>query len=401
MRLNPPWLDDADVQRLLAACAAEGIALRFVGGAVRDTLLMREVGDIDAATPEPAGQVVHKLQAQGIRVIPTGIDHGTVTALLGKRQVEITTLRTDVETDGRHAKVRPTDSWEEDANRRDFTMNALYLSPQGELYDPHHGAEDALAGRVRFIGDAAQRIEEDALRILRFFRFFATHGEPPADQGALVACAAKQGMIAQLSGERIAQEMRKLMQAAQPIPSLRLMANSGVAAQVFGEQIDVATLLRLTMLEHTAGVRVSVWARVAALLLEPEDALRVAKRWKLSKAERKHLGELMEIEPLHAVHPAHHHTRVMRVHGAAFYRDLLLLSAANDVAWDIAPWIALSREFVAPVFPVKGDDLKKLGIAPGKEMGAVLMRLEHAWEESGYTLAKEALLGMVPAHNGE
>lgn len=395
MQLTPPWLDDPDVVQLLAACEAEGIALRFVGGAVRDTLLMREVGDIDAATPEPARDVMRKLQGQGIKTVPTGIDHGTVTAVLGKRVVEITTLRKDVETDGRHAKIAPTDSWEEDANRRDFTMNAMYLSPDGALYDPHDGAEDALAGRVRFIGDAERRIEEDALRILRFFRFFATHGEPPAESAALAACAAKAAMIGQLSGERIAQEMRKLLAAAQPIPSLRMMQQAGVAAEVFGEAIEIGTLLRLTMLEHTMQARASIWARCAALLLEEEDAERVAKRWKLSKAEAKHLHALMTVEPLEAGSAKHQHTRVMRLYGADFYRDLLLLSAASDVAWDIAPWIALSRTFAAPVFPVKGDDLAKQGIAPGKDMGAVLMRLEQAWEESDYTLTKDALLAMV------
>lgn len=395
MQLNPPWLDDADVQRLLAACAAEGIALRFVGGAVRDTLLMREVGDIDAATPEAAEKVMRSLQNQGIKIVPTGIDHGTVTAVMGKRTVEITTLRKDVETDGRHAKVVPTDSWEEDANRRDFTMNAMYLSPEGVLYDPHHGADDALAGRVRFIGDAGQRIEEDALRILRFFRFFATHGEPPVDADALKACGEKKDMIAQLSGERIAQEMRKLLAAAQPIPSLRLMQQAGVATQVFGEAIEIGTLLRLTMLEHTMQAKASIWARCAALLLEEEEAERIAKRWKLSRAEAKHLHALMTVEPLDAASAKHQHTRVMRLYGTDFYRDLLLLSAASDVAWDIAPWVGLSRTFTAPVFPVKGDDLKARGIAPGKDMGAVLMQLERAWEESGYTLTKDALLMLL------
>lgn len=395
MQLNPSWLADADIVRLLEACAAEGIALRFVGGAVRDTLLMREVGDIDAATPAPADAVMEKLQRQGIKVVPTGIAHGTVSAVLKGRVVEITTLRKDVETDGRHAKIAPTDSWEEDAARRDLTMNAMYLSPEGVLYDPHQGADDALAGRVRFIGDAAQRIEEDALRILRFFRFFATHGEPPADADALQACAAKAHMVAQLSGERIAQEMRKLLAAAQPIPSLRLMQQAGVAAEVFGEAIEIGTLLRLTMLEHTMQAKASIWARCAALLLEEEDALRIAKRWRLSKAEAKHLHTLMMLEPLGPGCAKHKHTRVMRMYGAALYRDLLLLSAASDVAWDIAPWIAVSQTFVAPVFPVKGDDLKQCGIAPGKDMGAALVQLEQAWEESDYALDKDALLAMV------
>lgn len=395
MRLNPDWFADADVQRLIAACAEEDIAIRFVGGAVRDTVLMREVGDIDVATPMAAAQVMARLKKQGIKVIPTGIDHGTVTAVVGKRQFEITTLRLDVETDGRRAKVAATDSWEADAARRDFTMNAMYLTPGGDVFDPYAGAEDALAGRVRFIGDAATRIEEDALRILRFFRFFATHGTPPVDEEAIEACAVKATMIEGLSGERVAAEMRKLLGAAQPIPALRFMVNSGVAGHVFGEQVDLATLLRLTMLEHTTQTRVSIWARCAALLLEPEDADTVAKRWKLSRAEAKLLKELLQVEPLHAVHPKHHHTRVMRVHGASFYRDLLLLSAAQDTAWDVGAWLALSENFVAPEFPVSGEDLKVLGIAPGKEMGATLMRLENAWEMSDYQMTKEALLAAL------
>lgn len=395
MKLNPEWFEDADIRCLLAACDAEGITLRFVGGAVRDTVLMREVTDIDAATPTPAPEVMEKLGRQEIRIIPTGLAHGTVTARVGERHVEITTLRRDVDTDGRWAKVAPTDSWAEDAARRDFTMNAIYLAPDGQVFDPFSGIEDALAGRVRFIGDAQQRIEEDALRILRFYRFFATHGEPPADTQALAACAEKQAMIAGLSGERIAQEMRKLLAASQPIPALRLMQRDGVAEQVFGVSVDIATLLRLTMLEHTTATRVSIWARCAALLLEVEEADALVRRWRLSKAEARHLRELLELEPLHAEHPRHHHTRVMRVHGAAFYRDLLLLSAAGDVAWDVTPWITLSHQFSAPLFPVAGADLQARGVAPGKDMGALLLRMENAWEESDYTLGKEQLLAML------
>lgn len=392
MKLAPDWLADEDVRTLLAACARQGIVLRFVGGAVRDTILMRAVVDIDAATPTHAPEMQQKLEAEGIRIIPTGLKHGTVTAVLPNRHVEITTLRQDVETDGRHAKVAPTTDWEVDAARRDFTMNALYLSPEGELFDYYDGAEDALHGRVRFIGDAAQRIAEDALRSLRFFRFLATHGEPPASGAAIAACRDAHWMLEDISGERIAQEMQKLLMAANPTYALRLMEDANVAAHVFAQPLRLGVFTRLTMLEHTAKMRAGVWGRCAALLQSAEGAPWITKRWRLSGRDAKRLALLAGLPRLKENDARHVHTRVIRLHGADLYRDLLLLSAAENGAFDLGPFIARAEGFSVPIFPLSGEDLKRAGIASGPAMGEVLKRLEDVWEESDYTLTKEALL---------
>lgn len=396
MKLNPDWLADEAITRLLAACARQDIALRFVGGAVRDTLLMRAVGDIDAATPVPAEQLLLRLTEEGIKIVPTGLAHGTVTAVLEGRHVEITTLRRDVETDGRHAKIEPTLAWEEDAARRDFTMNALYLSPEGEFFDYYDGAEDALHGRVRFIGDAAQRIEEDGLRMLRFFRFLATHGEPPADRAALDACRDAHWMLEDISGERVAQEMRKLLVAPNPTYALRLMEEANVAAHIFPQPLRLGVLTRLTMLEHTAKQGASVWARCAALLQTVEAVEPLVKRWRLSNKEAKQLQLLASLPRLNGGDAPYMHMRVMRLYGTELYRDLLLLGAAEGGAFDLGPWMALSQDFVAPVFPLTGADMKSAGIADGPAMGDTLKTLETLWEESGYTLTKDALLARLP-----
>ncbi len=398
MKLAPDWLKDADIVRLMDACAKQDIMLRFVGGAVRDTLLMREVRDVDAATPVPAAEVMQRLRAEGMKIVPTGLAHGTVTAILPKRQVEITTLRIDAETDGRHAKVAPTDDWEVDAHRRDFSMNALYLSVDGELFDYHEGAEDALAGRVRFIGDAGGRIAEDGLRILRFFRFLATHGEPPADVAALAACRDAHWMLEDLSGERIASEMKKLLLAPNPTLALRLMEEANVAAHVFLQPLRLGVLTRLTMLEHTAKTRASVWGRLVALFqnaAESGAAEWIAQRWKLSRKEARVIQALCALPRLGEGDAKHLHTRIIRREGIEVYRDVLLLSAAENGAFDLALWLEMAEAFAPPVFPITGEDVRRAGIAAGPEMGAVLERLEEAWEVSDYTLTKEALLALV------
>lgn len=394
MRLNPPWKDDAAWQTLCMICAQENIVLRAVGGSVRDTLLLRDVTDIDAASPVPAESLMALLEKHEVKVVPTGIAHGTITAVFATRSIEITTLRRDVKTDGRHATIAYTDSWQEDAARRDFTMNALYWDNDGTLYDYFDGASDALSGRVRFIGDAAKRIEEDGLRIIRFFRFLATHGKPPADEEALSACRDAHFMVDAISGERIAQEMKKLLQAHNPNLALRLMVENNVAAHLFFEPPRLNVLLRLTMLEHTAAHKPSVWARLAALLHHVEGALWLAKRWRLSRKEAKILASFCELARLKPDDARHTHTHIMRRYGSEFYRDLLLLSAAENGAFDVAPWMALSHEFMAPIFPIRAEDIAHGGME-GKALGEALLRLEQLWEKSDYLMSKEELIAVL------
>lgn len=397
MKHNPAWLEEKPLQQFFAATVAAGGEARCVGGCVRDFLLGVEGADVDIATTLTPEQNMEIAAREGWKAIPTGIDHGTLTLVLPGRVIEVTTLRRDVTTDGRRATVAYTDSWEEDAGRRDFTINALYLSADGKLTDFFDGARDIETQTVRFIGDATQRIEEDALRMLRFFRFLATHGKPPADGVALAAISKKKAMIDALSGERIANEMRKFLSAENPSYSLRRMVETGVAPHVFGRTIEVSRMIRLQLLEGQAGYQCSVWARALALLPEATvaDADHLIHRWKLARHESKQLRFLIEQPRFCAAAPRHTHTRILRLYGAPAYLDWLLTEAATTTGIDIAPYVELAQEFVPPTFPITAADLMARGIE-GAALGTALRALEQRWEESGYTLSKEALLGAMP-----
>src|SRR5579863_1600834 len=228
-RIRPQsWMTARPTRRLLRALARNGVSARFVGGAVRDAVLGRPVSDIDLATPVPPERIQEILEAAGIKVVPTGIAHGTVTAVVPPRHFEITTLRIDVEPQGRRARVAFTDDWRADALRRDFTINALSLDPQGNLFDYVGGIADAKARRVRFVGDAETRIREDVLRLLRYYRFQAQLGFKRADRAARAACRALAPLLPTLSAERVWSELRKLLAAPDPLPVLRMMRRDGV-----------------------------------------------------------------------------------------------------------------------------------------------------------------------------
>lgn len=385
-RISPPaWLALPEVQTLLAAFGTH--ELRFVGGCVRDTLMGRSVGDMDAATPAPPEAVTALLAAAGIRVIPTGLKHGTVTALIGRRSFEITTLREDAACDGRHAEVRYTDDWEADAARRDFTLNALYMDAAGTLYAYGSGVEDARRGRIRFIGDARDRIREDYLRILRFFRFYATHGTPPADTEARAACRAEAEGIALLSGERIRGEMLTLLAAPRPMESLSLMAEAGVLAHMLPCPADLALCERLA-------APADPLLRLAALIAAGggEAACTLAERWRLSRAERERLARALT--PPGGAFTEPRVKALIRRYGREAAGDWLRLGAARgETAGD--GLLQLARDWQPPVFPVTGKDLLERGIPPGKAMGEQLRALEVEWEKSGYRPDKAALLSLL------
>jgi tRNA nucleotidyltransferase/poly(A) polymerase len=294
---TPEWLNEPALQLLLKAAQDAGGQARVVGGAVRDFLIDREGSDVDVASTLLPEQTMAIADAQQWKAIPTGIAHGTVTLVLPTRIVEVTTLRRDVTTDGRRATVAFTEDWKEDAARRDFTINALSMDAQGALYDYFDGQKDIAAQHVRFIGDAATRIAEDGLRMLRFFRFLAVFGKPPADVDALTAITDSCAMITALSGERVAQEMKKLLGAHNPAYALRLMQQTGVAPYVFGRTIDPSRMIRLQMLEGQADYQTSVWARALTLLPNAacEDATWLCERWKLSRHEAQQLRVLMAL----------------------------------------------------------------------------------------------------------
>ena len=393
----PDWLQRPIVRAVSAAFAESGRPLRFVGGAVRDHLLERPVKDIDAATTATPDETLAILKRHRIKAVPTGIAHGTITAVQDGASMEITTLRRDVATDGRHAVVAFTDDWKEDASRRDFTLNALYLAPEGTLYDYFGGQEDLARGHIRFIGEPAERIAEDYLRILRYFRFLATHGRESADIGALAACEAASLELLNLSGERIRQEMLKLLAAPQPLAALEVMQSSGVLAVVTGHAFELSVLQPLLMLEAACGIAPHPLVRLALLLRSTGQGVTLAAsigtRWRLAGKESKLLQTLVShasSEPPSAK-AAH---RLIYLQGQEWGPLVLLLDAAETHASpsSFAPLWHMAGAWPPPRLPVTGEDLTALGIAPGPALGKALRGLEQAWIDSDFTLDRAALL---------
>lgn len=401
----PPPMAAPAARRVLGVLEAGGAEARFVGGCVRDALLGRPVRDVDLATDALPGRVMELLAADGIRVVPTGIDHGTVTAVLDGRPYEITTLRRDIETDGRRAVVGFTDDWREDAARRDFTMNALSLSTDGVLHDHFGGVEDARAGRVRFVGDPERRIREDVLRILRFFRFLAHYGKGEPDGAALDACARLSGLLPTLSGERVRAEALRLLDAPDPVPAWSLMMGCGVLAHLLPEAADIDRLQALVALEGGRGFAPDPIRRLAALLPDrPEAAAAAAERLRLSRRERERL--LLLAGPGVPVGPDCDRKamrRALRRVGAERFADLALLAAAGTrVADDAFLGRALdeARKWRPVALPVAGRDLAARGVPPGTGMGELLRALDAWWEERDYRPDRAACLAELDRRLG-
>ena len=376
------WLIAPDSRQVLQALMANGRPARFVGGCVRDGLLGLDPagGEIDLATAEAPDQARTLLEAKGFRVLPTGLAHGTVTVVTPTQRFEITTLRRDVATDGRHATVAFTDDFEADAARRDFTINAMSCDRDGRLFDYFGGRADLAAGRVRFVGPAAARIAEDFLRILRFFRFLAHYGRLPADAEALQACADAAPAIARLSGERVQAEMRKLLAADDPLPVLGLMAGTGVLAQVVPGRPDRDRLARLLALAPHAD-----WLlRLAALQRGQASAAgEVASRWRLSSRDADRLAALTgdPLPPLRATPAARRHA--LHRLGAERYADLVHLAAIEDRADDagaaLAEALAESAGWQPKTLPLTGHDIMALGVPAGPAIGRILAQVEDWW----------------------
>ena len=377
------------VQRVMTALREAGGEARVVGGAVRDVLLGRKVGDIDLATTVPPQQVMEILARQHIKTVPTGLAHGTITAVVDHVGYEIPTLRRDVETDGRHAQVAFTDDWREDAARRDFTFNALYVDEAGQLYDYFGGMEDAQAGRVRFIGDARARIREDVLRILRFFRFYAYFGSGEVDSEGLAACRELADLIPRLSVERIAREVLKLLAAENPVAAWRLMSESGVTAHFLGEAVGIARLQALVENEKRHHELSATLVRLAALLPQDESvAARVAARLKLSKRESDRLGVLSKVPAMlrDNLTPVALRRIVYR-YGTENCRAALVLEGK-----DIASLLPVITAWENPIFPIKGEDLVKQGIPASPRIGEILREVEAWWIAGDFQAGREACL---------
>ena len=377
-RLKPQaWMKEASCRAVMKALTAKGGEARFVGGVVRDALLKRPVRDIDIATPLLPADVMKRLKSAKLKAIPTGLDHGTVTAVAGKRHYEITTLRRDVKTYGRHADVEFAADWAEDAVRRDFTMNALFLDAEGNVFDYVAGLPDLKEGRVRFVGDPATRIREDVLRLLRFYRFFAHYGKTAPDGPARLACRTLAYLLPNLSGERIAAETLRLLAAPDPLPALQFMQEDGVLSALLPEASGLERLRRLAAFESDP----DPLRRLAALI--DRDADLVASRLKFSAAQRARLIELTAPPPLDLAGDVHAQRSALYHLGPELYVDRALLAAAGtgDGA-RLKPLLALAKKWKPVEFPLKGRDLTKLGMKPGPELGKLLHDLA-AWWEAG------------------
>jgi poly(A) polymerase len=360
---------------------------RLVGGAVRDRLANIPVSDHDLATPDPPDIVVQTLKAQGIRTVPTGLAHGTVTAILDGHPFEITTLRRDVRTDGRHAETEWTDDWQEDAARRDFTINAMSLDRAGTLHDYFNGREDLAAGRVRFVGDPARRIEEDHLRILRFLRFHARFARTAPDPEAIEAIASRAPLIARLSAERVWSELKRLLALPTPSPTLHLAANLGVLPVTIPEGADPA---RVATLERIAAPADPI-LRLAALLTGDPQTL--ATRLRLSGEDAQRLTALQTAP---APNPADDDPTLRRLladHPPAILTARTWLTQPPDS--DQPAWTELRARLDAtppPIFPLAGRDALALGTKPGKQVGEALRRTRDWWLAHGATADRAACL---------
>ncbi|MQP64190.1 CCA tRNA nucleotidyltransferase [Niveispirillum sp. SYP-B3756] len=380
---------------ILEVLMRSGEEARLIGGCVRDAILGLQPGDIDIATPLLPEEVMRRLKQEGIRTIPTGIDHGTITAVVGRASYEITTLRRDVETDGRHAKVMFCQDWLEDAQRRDFTINALSLTPEGELFDPFGGLADLRAGRVRFIGNARERIGEDVLRILRFFRFHGRFGKGPPDRDSFTACATLAPLLPGLSGERIAKELLAILRLDRAVEIWRLMLEAGVVAQTLPTATRLKRLEALDRLEWVLG-EAGAMAHLAALLPPgPVGAADTAERLRLSNNQRNQLLALCA--PTVDVHPdltVTSRRHALQKLGPELYRDLLLLAAADrgTAAQELLEPLAEAATWVIIPFPLKGRDLLEQGVPPGPDLGILLAGLEGWWAARDYRPDREECL---------
>ena len=404
------WMTAPQTMNVFAALTAGQEEVRFVGGCVRDAVCGRPVRDIDIATTARPERVVELLKSAGFRVILTGFDHGTVTAITDGRSFDVTSLRVDVETDGRRARVAFTDDWVADAARRDFTINALSSTTDGDIYDPFGGIDDLNRGLVRFVGNARERIEEDVLRLLRYFRFFAHYGRPPIDLDALAACRALAPKLSRLSGERVRAEMLRILLAPEPADVILLMRGERILDHILPEAGDVGYLRMMSWLESRAlkmpSVGPDALRRLASLLSnDAAGAEKVAARWRLSNTETTRLTTLAEA-PLTFDDLGQDDTRrALRTLGADLVRDLVLLDWAGVASIDphqphvrTPVWtniLEAAEAWTSLDFPLKGRDILALGIAAGPEIGRLLGAAEAWWDAGGCRADRDACLAKL------
>jgi len=411
----PPqkWMRAATTRRVVAALSAEGAEVRFVGGCIRDSLIGRSVKDVDIATHLVPDEVMRLLKAAGIKAIATGLAHGTITAVAGGRPFEITTLREDVETYGRHAKVAFTDDWTADAARRDFTFNALSCTPDRTLYDPFAGIADLRAGRVRFVGDARARIEEDYLRLLRLFRFQAHYGRTRIDPAVLEIASELAPALRQLSGERVREELFKLFSAANPVPVVAMMIDHKVlreALPVASTTPGSVSMLRALLRAEDADEPADPVLRLAALIApERSVAEAVGERLRLSRRQLFALVYLASppVDP-DTKTPVKLRHRAARKLGAVLYGKLLRLDWARAHADKprarpgarLAAALKDATRLAGASFPIHGRDALALGVSEGPELGRLLEQVEDWWAENDFRPTRRQCLRHLKALAG-
>jgi poly(A) polymerase len=384
------WLTAGPVARLLGILSNDGEEARVVGGAVRNALLGEKIGEVDVATTAVPEEVTRRAAAAGFKPVPTGIEHGTVTVVIAGEPFEVTTLRVDVETFGRKAKVRFGRDWKTDAERRDFTMNALSATAGGAVHDYVGGLADLEARRVRFIGNAATRIAEDYLRILRFFRFHAAYGRGELDPAGLQACIAGREGLATLSRERVRMELLKLLVAGRAAPALTAMADAGLLVSLLAGVPLIANFTNMVALESALKLPPDTVRRLGALgVVVTEDAERLSQRLRLSNAEHERLLSMGQIWWRRIVPAGDELARpwLYRLGAERFTDRVLLAWARSGASADDAAWRALAtlpRRWTVPVFPLKAADFIARGIEKGPALGAALRAAEEAWIAAGF-----------------
>ncbi|MGB6170784.1 MAG: CCA tRNA nucleotidyltransferase [Xanthobacteraceae bacterium] len=393
---DAPWLRNGEVARLLAALGCDGEEARVVGGAVRNALLRLSVDEIDVATTALPEEVVRRVEAAGWKAIPTGIDHGTVTVIIDGKPFEVTTLRQDVETYGRKAKVVFGRDWRTDAERRDFTINALSATADGRIYDYVGGVADIAARRVRFIGEPATRVAEDYLRILRFFRFHAWYGQGHPDAAGLHACILARAGLETLSSERVRMELLKLLLAPHATPTLAVMAETGILGAVLGGVPLLASFENAVKAEAAMGFSADAVRRLGALAVTvKEDGERLGQRLRLSNAEAERLVALehwWRVLPAAGEQAAH----ALLYHlGPQSFTDRVLIAwsrsagGAADRAWH--KLANLPQRWTPPKFPLKAANFLDRGLAAGPALGAAMRAAEGAWIAADFPAERDAL----------
>jgi len=400
-RLDPKqntWLQNGPAQSLLALLNKNKVdSTRFVGGCVRNALMGEAVADVDLATKLLPDQVQTIASEAGHKVIPTGIEHGTVTVVIAGVALEVTTLRKDVQSNGRRAVVAFADNWDDDSLRRDFRFNAIYCDGDGNLYDPQNGIKDAIAREVVFIGEPEARIREDYLRILRYFRFFAHYGSVRPDRDAITACARLKDGIKSLSSERIWKELKVLLAAADPVKSVRWMRTAEVLQQCFPGSRDVDQLAQLLVSEKKMNWPVDPMLRFMALI-DPGKARAISKKLKLSNAEN---SRLMAFANNGQVRPGEDFMDVSRrlykkvVSGYVDAAKIALGQYEGRDRRDIEDMLDFADEWERPVFPVTAKHLMDVGYTQGKELGDLLWALEDEWISSGFALSMDELRAKI------